>query len=195
MCTTYVPTVISFGTTASLKRRGGGRSDISNVLLFCWFELVLYLNPVAKFPEPIESPGHFVGFADNVAHGLAFRILKNDLSNVLHRHVVRSATDAAHRNKRVTFKSNIRETLDRLDSRPSAVIAKESHCKQRSRKTNDGISNRAGHRAVYILTRKTVTIKDLKYMLYVMKVLILISPNYMKLSRLKIRVIPSLYYK
>jgi hypothetical protein len=97
--------------------------------MLCWFELVLYFNPVAKFPEPIKRPGHLVGFADNVAHGLAFRMLKNDLNIVLHRHVVRSAADAAHRNTRVTFKSNIQETLDRLDSRPSAVIAKESHPK------------------------------------------------------------------
>jgi hypothetical protein len=31
-----------------------------------WFEPVLYLDPVSKFPESTERPGYFVGFADNI---------------------------------------------------------------------------------------------------------------------------------
>jgi hypothetical protein len=59
--------------------------------MFYWFEPVLYLDPVAKFPEITEKdkPGFFVVFADNVGDVLTFMILKDDLSTVLHRRVVR----------------------------------------------------------------------------------------------------------
>jgi hypothetical protein len=72
-------------------------------LLF-WYEPVLYLDPVSKFPETTERPGHFVGFADNVGDKLTFKILKNDLSTVLHRSVVRSAADVNQQNKRMSKK-------------------------------------------------------------------------------------------
>jgi hypothetical protein len=77
--------------------------------MFYWFEPVLYLDPVSKFqfPETTERPGYFVGFADNVGDALTFKILKNDLVTVLHRRVVRSAADASHRNRRVSFKSDV----------------------------------------------------------------------------------------
>jgi hypothetical protein len=61
-----------------------GIPDISHILIFYWFEPVLYLDPVSKFPETIERPGYFVGFADNVGDALTFKILKNDLVTVLH---------------------------------------------------------------------------------------------------------------
>jgi hypothetical protein len=51
--------------------------------MFYWFEPVLYLDPVSKFPETTERPGYFVGFADNVGDALTFKILKNDLVTVL----------------------------------------------------------------------------------------------------------------
>jgi hypothetical protein len=53
-----------------------GVPDISHILIFYWFEPVLYLDPVSKFPETTESPGYFVGFADNVGDSLIFKILK-----------------------------------------------------------------------------------------------------------------------
>jgi hypothetical protein len=64
--------------------------------MFYWFEPVLFLDPVSKFPETTERPGYFVGSADNVGDALTFKILKNDLVTVLHRSVVRSAADASH---------------------------------------------------------------------------------------------------
>jgi hypothetical protein len=64
--------------------------------MFYSFEPVLYVDPVSKFPETSERPGQFVGFADNVGDKLTFKILKNDLSTVLHRNDVRSAADANH---------------------------------------------------------------------------------------------------
>ena len=75
----------------------GGTPDISHLLMFYWFEPVLYLDPVSKFPETNEKPGYFVGFADNVGDVMTFKILKNDLNTVLHRSVVKSVADAFRR--------------------------------------------------------------------------------------------------
>jgi hypothetical protein len=94
--------------------------------MFYWFEPVLYLDPVSKFPETTERPGYFVGFAHNVGDVLKIKILKNDLVTVLHKSMVRSAADASHRNKRVSFKSDVQESLKLLDTKPS-FIWKYSH--------------------------------------------------------------------
>jgi outer membrane protease len=74
-----------------------------------------------RFPETTESPGYFVGFADNVGDALIFKILKNHLVTILHRSVVRSAADDNHLNKRVSFKSDVKESLKLLDTKPSFV--------------------------------------------------------------------------
>ena len=66
------------------------------MLMFYWFEPVLHLDPVSKFSETTKRPGYFVGFADNVGDALTFKILKNDVTAVLHRSVVQSAADANH---------------------------------------------------------------------------------------------------
>jgi hypothetical protein len=89
--------------------------------MFYWFEAVLYLDPVSKFQfsDTTERPGYSVGFADNLGDALTFKILKNDLIVVLHRSVVRSAADANHRNRRVSFKSDVQESLELLDTKPS----------------------------------------------------------------------------
>jgi len=58
--------------------------DISRILMFYWFEYVLYLYQVSKFPETTKKPGYLVAFADNVGDALTFKILKNDLTTVLH---------------------------------------------------------------------------------------------------------------
>jgi hypothetical protein len=54
-----------------------GTPDISHILMFYWFEPVLCLDPVSTFPEITETPGYFVGFADNVGDALTLKILKN----------------------------------------------------------------------------------------------------------------------
>ena len=119
----------------------GGTPDISHILMFYWFEPVLYLDPVSKFPETTERPGHFVGFADNVGDKLTFKILKNDLCTVLHRSVVRSAADANHRNKRVSFKPDVQEMINKLDVMPCNLPG-NSHSKQKTRKQNDDVASR-----------------------------------------------------
>jgi hypothetical protein len=54
----------------------GEAPDISHVLMFYWFEPVLYLDSVFKFPETTEKPGYFVDFADKIEDVLTFKILK-----------------------------------------------------------------------------------------------------------------------
>jgi hypothetical protein len=118
--------------------------------MFYWFETVLYLDPVSKFQllETTEMPGYFLGFSDNVGDTLTFKNLKNDLVTVLHRSVVRSAADGSHRNKRMTFKSNVQESLKFLDTKPSSTFGwKDSHLEHRSRNTNNDVSNRTRSKA------------------------------------------------
>jgi hypothetical protein len=116
--------------------------------MFYWFEPVLYLDPVSKFPETTERPGYFIGFVDNVGNVLIFKNLKNDLVTVLHRSVVRSAADASHRNRRVSFKSDVQESLQLLDTNPNFVW-KYSHHKHRSINTNNHVSNRTRSKTDY----------------------------------------------
>jgi hypothetical protein len=59
-----------------------------------------------------------MSFADSIGDTLTFKILKNDQSTVLHRCVVRSAADAKHQNKRVKFKPDVQEIIDRTDLTP-----------------------------------------------------------------------------
>jgi hypothetical protein len=108
----------------------GGTPDISDILMFYWFEPVLYMDPVSKFQysETTERPGYFIGFADNVGDALTFKILKSDLVTFLHRSVVRSAADASHWNRRISFKSYVQESLKSLDTKPSlSFVWKDSH--------------------------------------------------------------------
>jgi hypothetical protein len=81
---------------------------------------------------------------------LTFEILKNDLATVLHRSVVISAADVSHRNKRVSFNSDVQESLKLLDTKPSLTFVwKDNHHKHRSRKTNNDVSNRVRSKADY----------------------------------------------
>jgi hypothetical protein len=111
---------------------------------FYWFEIFLHLDPVSKFPETTNFPGNFVGFADNVGNELIFKILKNLLTTVLHISVVWSAADANHQNKRVAFKPDVQDRINRLDLKPSPII-RNNHHKQKIRGINDDdVSNRTG---------------------------------------------------
>jgi hypothetical protein len=67
---------------------------------------------------------------------------------VLHRSVVRSAADASHRDRRVSLKSDVQESLKLLDNKPSFVW-KDRHHKHKSRRTNNDVSNRTRSKADY----------------------------------------------
>jgi outer membrane protease len=83
---------------------------------------------------------------------LKFKILKNDLVTVLHRSVIRSAADDNHWSKRLSFSSDVQESLKLLDTKSSFVqkdIQKDSHHKHKSRRTNNDVSNRTRSKADY----------------------------------------------
>jgi hypothetical protein len=72
------------------------------------------------------------------------------LVTVLHRSMVRSAADASHWNRRVSFKSNVQESLKLLDTKPSSsFVWKDGHHKHKSRRTNNDVSNRTRSKADY----------------------------------------------
>jgi hypothetical protein len=62
--------------------------------------------------------------------------------------VVRSAADANCWNRRVSFKSDVQESLKLLDTKPSFVW-KDNHHEYKSRKTNNDVSNRTRSKADY----------------------------------------------
>jgi hypothetical protein len=63
---------------------------------------------------------------------------------------VRSAADASHWNRRVSFLSDLQESLKLLDTKPSLSFAwKDSHQEHKSRRTNDDVSNRTRSKADY----------------------------------------------
>jgi hypothetical protein len=92
----------------------GGTPDISHTLMLCWFEPVLYLDSVSKFrfPKTTERPRCLCGICRKCRRCIDIQDFENDLVTVLHRSVVRSATNASHRNRRVSFKSDVQESLN-----------------------------------------------------------------------------------
>jgi hypothetical protein len=56
---------------------------------------------------------------------------------------VRSASDASHRNKRVSIKPDVQESLKLLDTKTSlAFVSKDSHRNHKSRNINNDVSNK-----------------------------------------------------
>jgi trimethylamine:corrinoid methyltransferase-like protein len=56
---------------------------------------------------------------------------------------VRSAADASHRNRRLSLKSDVQESLKLLDIKPNLTFVwNDSHNKHKSRKANNDVSNR-----------------------------------------------------
>jgi hypothetical protein len=74
--------------------------------------------------------------------------MKNDLSTVLHKSVVRSAADTNHLNKRVIFKPDMQERLDKLDN-VSRIISKNRHPKNKDRDIHNNISTRTRSKITY----------------------------------------------
>ena len=67
--------------------------------------------------------------------------MKNDLTTVLHRSVVRSEADTSHQNKRVPFKSDVQETLNKLVERPG-ITSKNTHPSSKTKILKDDVSTR-----------------------------------------------------
>jgi hypothetical protein len=63
---------------------------------------------------------------------------------------VRSAADASHRNKRELFKLDVQESVKLLHTKQSlSFVWKDSHHKNKSRRTNNDVSNRTRSKADY----------------------------------------------
>jgi hypothetical protein len=63
---------------------------------------------------------------------------------------VRSLADASHLNRRVSFKSDVQESLKLLDTKLILTFVwKDSHHNHKSRKTNNDVSNRTRSKADY----------------------------------------------
>jgi hypothetical protein len=76
-----------------------------------------------------------------VGVSLTFKILKNDLTIVLHRSVVRSEADANHMNKRVKFEPDFQGRLNQLDNGPQ-IISKNRRPKSKARVIDTDVSTR-----------------------------------------------------
>jgi hypothetical protein len=91
---------VLFSSTVRLKTLiltgGRGAQDISHILKFYWF-------------EPVS---------------INIQILINDLFTVLHHRVARLASDVKHRNKGILFKSDVQDSLNLLDKKPSSACYK-----------------------------------------------------------------------
>jgi hypothetical protein len=62
--------------------KGVGTLYMPHILIFYWFEPVLYFDPVSKLPETTENPRYFDCFTDTVVNALTFDILKNNSTTV-----------------------------------------------------------------------------------------------------------------
>jgi hypothetical protein len=63
---------------------------------------------------------------------------------------MRSAADVSHRNRRVSIKSDVQESLKLLDTKPSSTFVwKDSHHKHESIKNNNDVSSRTRSKADY----------------------------------------------
>jgi hypothetical protein len=119
------------------------------MLMFYWFEPVLYLDPVSKFPETTERPGYFAGFSDHVGDALTLKILKMIWSQSYIELWLDQQQMPVIRIK-VSFQSDVQESLKLLDTKPSLTFVwKDSHHKHKSRKTYDDVSNRIRSKADY----------------------------------------------
>lgn len=83
--------------------RHGGLQDISAFLEYRFYEPILYLDSDSSFPSTKEHVGWWVGVASNVGDALTYKVLTDDTRKVIHRSVLRPATDDRFRNKRVRF--------------------------------------------------------------------------------------------
>ncbi len=76
----------------------GFTPDISAFLHFRFWQKVLFLDNESSFPSTTEKPGYWLGVSENVGDALTFKILTADTLQIIHRSVVRPATDLSRPN-------------------------------------------------------------------------------------------------
>ena len=103
------PIYAAFGTTP----------DISALLLFFFYQRVLYHQKNTPFPGSKELSGRFVGIAENVGDALTFLILTDDTKEVIARSVVRPAEDSSDPNLRASAAADA--PIDGETTKPTVV--------------------------------------------------------------------------
>ena len=84
-----------------IERAFGITPDISALLIFMWYQKILYYDPGPKFPQTKEKLGRFVGIAENTGDALTFLIETNDTKEIIKRSDVRPYEDDHNPNLRV----------------------------------------------------------------------------------------------
>jgi hypothetical protein len=91
----------SIGNNIPMQVLTGTTPDISAFLQFDFYEPVYYKTEESHFPSmSTEKSGHFAGISEHVGHALTFMILTDDTQKIIHRSIVRTATDLASQNLR-----------------------------------------------------------------------------------------------
>ena len=91
----------TIGHTVPLTKLTGITQDISPLLQFDWYEPVYYHVDENAFPSKSkEKSGRFVGISEHVGHALTYKILADDTNKIIHRSVVRTASDGLAPNQR-----------------------------------------------------------------------------------------------
>ena len=93
---------------------GGVTPDISRLLIFVWYEPVLYHVHEMSFPKSKEKYGYFVGISENVGDALTFLIMTNDTGNIISKSVVISKCEESP-NLRVECDPNVDDDMDNFE--------------------------------------------------------------------------------
>src|SRR5687768_3712094 len=97
----------SIGNAIPIQVLTGATPDISAILQFNFYEPVYYKTEESHFPSMSnEKSGRFVGISEHVGHALTFIVLTDDTQKIIHRSVVRTATDPATKHLRVDRESD-----------------------------------------------------------------------------------------
>jgi hypothetical protein len=98
-----------------LESLTGQVPDTSIALLFQFYDEVYYKAEPASFPhDTVEKKGYFVGFAHDVGHAMTFKVLDAVSLKILHRSIIRRASD----------QRNL--SVDPEDSRPFPPLRRRS---------------------------------------------------------------------
>ena len=77
-CAFYILNRISHKTPnrkTPMEIAGGVTTDIYSLLVFVWYEPVIYHDHEMSFPKSKEKYGYFVGIEENVGYALTFLII------------------------------------------------------------------------------------------------------------------------
>ena len=100
LCLEYVADIMNVTAVESLnwrtplERLTGQTPDSSIVMIFEFFDEIYYRRDSASFPsDTTELKGRFVGFSKHVGNAMTYKILTEDTRKIIHRSIVRRASD------------------------------------------------------------------------------------------------------